>query len=47
MILIAIGQELMETLLHSYKTKLMHILPLGLWFGVEIIANKANASLRS
>jgi hypothetical protein len=29
MILIAIGQELMETLLHAYKTNLMHILPRG------------------
>jgi hypothetical protein len=45
--LIAIGQELMGTLLHSYKRNLMHILPPGLWLGVETIANKPNASLRS
>jgi hypothetical protein len=31
-ILIAIGQELMGTLLHAYKTNLMHIVPLGLWW---------------
>jgi hypothetical protein len=47
MILIAIGEELMGTLLHAYKTNLMHILPPGLWLGVETIANKPNASLRS
>jgi hypothetical protein len=35
MILIAIGQELMETLLHAYKTNLMNILPPGLWSGVD------------
>jgi hypothetical protein len=46
-ILIAIGQEFMGTLLHAYKTNLMHILPQGLWLGVETIANKPNASLRS
>jgi Na+-translocating ferredoxin:NAD+ oxidoreductase RnfE subunit len=46
MILIAIGQELMETLFHAYKTNLMHILPPGLWLGVETIANKLNTSLR-
>jgi hypothetical protein len=37
-ILIAIGQELMGTLLHAYKTNLMHILPWGLWSGVETIS---------
>jgi hypothetical protein len=47
MILIAIGQELMGTLLHAYKTNLMHILLPELWLGVETIANKPNASLRS
>jgi hypothetical protein len=47
MILIAIGQELMETLLHAYKTNLMHILPPGLWSRVETIANKPNTPLRS
>jgi hypothetical protein len=47
MILIAIGQKLMGTLLHAYKTNLMHILPPGLLLGVETIANKPNASLRS
>jgi hypothetical protein len=47
MILIAISQELMGTLLHAYKTNLMHILPLGWWSGVATIANKPNTSLRS
>jgi hypothetical protein len=44
--LIAIGQELMRTLCHAYKTNQMHILPPGRWSGVETIANKPNASLR-
>jgi hypothetical protein len=46
-ILIAIGQEHMRTLCHAYETNKMHILPLGLWSGVETIANKPNTSLRS
>jgi hypothetical protein len=45
--LIAISQELMGTLLHACKTNQMHILPPGLWSGVETIANKLNTSLRS
>jgi hypothetical protein len=37
----------MGTLIRACKTNLMHILPLVLWLGVEIIANERNESLRS
>jgi hypothetical protein len=47
MILIAIGQELMGALRHTYKINQVHILLLGWWSGVETIANKPNTSLRS
>jgi hypothetical protein len=47
MTLIAICQELMGTLGHACKTNQMHILPPGRWSGVETIANKPNASIRS
>jgi hypothetical protein len=47
MTLIATGQELMRTLCHACQTNQMHILHLGLWSGVETIANKPNTSLRS